>query len=97
VTYNFNLTKDVDLDLNEIQDYIARDNPTAAANTIDKIISACNLLNTNPLSGHLRDDITSKKVRFWRVKSYLIIYSTETKPITIVRVLNGSRDIVNLL
>lgn len=47
--------------------------------------------------GHLREDLTDKPVLFWPVGSYLVIYNPVRKPIEIVRVLHGRRDLPRLL
>lgn len=84
-------------DLLQIQDYIARDNAAAAATVIDAIFAAFDTLSDHPLMGRRREDLTSRDVRFWAVYSYLIIYNAETKPLSIIRVLSGYRDIASLL
>ncbi len=56
-----------------------------------------NKLAENPFIGHAREDLTNQPVRFFTFKwHYLIIYKL-CKPIKIVRVLSGYRDISNLL
>ena len=42
---------------------------------------------------HKRDDLTAFPVLFWPVGSYLIVYRAEHRPIEIVAVTQGSRDI----
>jgi plasmid stabilization system protein ParE len=46
-----------------------------------------------PRIGHIREDVADESLRFWSVYSYLIAYRPERKPIEIVRVLHGARDI----
>lgn len=47
--------------------------------------------------GHTREDLTNKPVRFFTFKwHYLIVYKP-SKPIEVVRVLSGYRDIFNIL
>ncbi len=94
---NVNLSPDARIDLIEIQDFIAQDNVFAAEKVIDKIFSAFELLENYPLTGHKRDDLTDRNVRFWKVYNYLIIYEASAKPIYIVRVLSGFRNIQTLL
>ena len=55
------------------------------------------LLSENPGVGHVREDLTDKPVNFWVVHSYLIVFRPETRPLQIVRVLSGYRDIVEQL
>ena len=43
--------------------------------------------------GHKREDLTSYPVLFWPVGSYTIIYRSVQRPIEIVAVTQGSRDI----
>lgn len=55
------------------------------------------MLATQPELGHWRKDLTSKPVRFWFVYSYLIVYDPATRPLEVVRILSGYRDITELL
>jgi plasmid stabilization system protein ParE len=55
------------------------------------------LLADNPGIGHLRPDLTPQDVRFWSVFKYLVIYPADTKPLEIVRVLHGKRNVRRLL
>jgi plasmid stabilization system protein ParE len=79
-------------DIGLIVDYIAARNPPAARRLRDDLFGAFTLLAENPLIGHHRPGITDLPLRFWRVGSYLIVYS-EAEPIEIVRVLHGRRNI----
>ena len=84
-------------DLEEIWLYIANDNPTAADKMIDELYENIHRLVEMPGLGHLREDLASEPLRFWPVRHYLIIYRPHVKPIEIVRVLSGYRDIQALL
>lgn len=55
------------------------------------------MLARNPDRGHLRKDLTTKPVRFWSIYSYLIIYDPATRPLEVVRILSGYRDIATIL
>ena len=44
-------------DLNDILDYIARDNSTAARSFVDDIIETCHLIAENPQMGTRREDL----------------------------------------
>jgi plasmid stabilization system protein ParE len=60
------------------------------------IFDACQRLAENPNIGHTREDLTEQPVLFWPVGSYLIIYDRHTKPISVVRVVHGGRDVPSL-
>lgn len=81
------------LDLELIWDYIAQDNIDAADRWIDKLFGAFELLADAPGMGHKREDLTDLTVLFWPVGAYLIIYRAQRKPIEIVAVTQGARDV----
>ena len=56
-----------------------------------------NFSGTDQSAGHVREDLTSREVKFWPVYAYLIIYDPETKPVQIIRVLHGMRDVQEIL
>jgi len=85
------------VDLLEIWEYIARDDVDAADRLQKEVERAVRMLAGNPYLGHVRRDLTSKQVRFWAVYSYLVVYDPATRPLEIVRVLSGYRDIAALL
>ena len=79
-------------DLDEIREYIAADDPDAADLFIDRILDAVAALVPFPHQGHRRLDLTSRPLRFWRVRDYLVAYAPDEKPIWVVAVLHGRRD-----
>jgi len=50
-----------------------------------------------PGLGHSRIDLTNDPVKFWRVFSYFVIYDPAPRPIHIIRILHGRRDLEALL
>jgi hypothetical protein len=40
----------------------------------------------------MRPNITSDRLRFWRVRNYLIAYAPETRPVLILGFIHGSRN-----
>ena len=84
-------------DLHEIWEFIAVDSIDAADRVISEIEEACNKLSEMPGLGHQRSDLTDKPLRFWTVRSYLVVYRPERKPLEIVRILSGYRDVTLLL
>ena len=93
----FHITPPSAADLNEIEEYIAQDNPDVAKRVIQEIRAAMRRLAEYPQLGHPRDDVDDPRYRFWPVYSYLIVYAFETDPLQIIRVIHGSRDVPAVL
>jgi plasmid stabilization system protein ParE len=93
----FVLSDEARVDLIDIQDYIAKDSRRQAARVIDDIFEVMNKLSVNPLMGHVREDLTSRPVRFFSVHAYLIVYDALSRPVGIVRVLSGYRNVAAIL
>jgi antitoxin ParD1/3/4 len=93
----FVLTPAAEGDLLKIIEYLEGDNPSAVLKVVDALDDAMQRLADNPGIGHLRPDLTDQDVRFWSVFKYLVIYRPDTKPLQIVRVLHGRRDVKRLL
>ena len=83
-------------DLLDIWSSIADDDLEAAERLVDQFEEAFNKLAEFPEMGHFRPDLIDLPVRFWTVGGYLIIYRAEVKPIEIVRVVSGYRNIAAL-
>lgn len=85
-------------DLREIRDYlVAEGGRRLAQYVLQEISAAFQLLASHPGAGHLRQDLTSLPVKFWPVFSYLIVYDPAPRPLAIVRVLHGRRDVEAIL
>jgi plasmid stabilization system protein ParE len=80
-------------DLIEIWEFIARDNIDAADGLIEQIETAAQMLAELPHVGRERSELTSEPVRFWRAGAYLLVYLSHSRPLQIVRVLHGARDV----
>ena len=87
------LGADADADLDESWEYIAADSLDAADRWIGKLFDAFEALGQTPGMGHRREDLTAYPILFWPVGAYLIIYRADRRPIEIVAVTQGSRDI----
>ena len=83
-------------DLKNIWDFVAEDNFDAADRLLEDFYRAFDRLAGMPGIGHTRDDLTNRNVLFWPVHAYLVIY-TDSKPLRIVRVVHGKRDVKKLL
>ena len=96
----YRFTPEAETDLFEIWSYIARDRIDAADRVESAVCEACTFLAKAPHSGQARKHFTDLPVRFWTVQqfpNYLIVYRPETKPIEIVRVLHGMRNLKRIL
>lgn len=87
-------------DLKDIQSYIADDlsNPTAAVNTVKKIISTYKKLSDTPLMGTLLQQSIHLDIpfRFLVSGSYLIFYKV-TDNVEIHRIIYARRDYIRIL
>lgn len=72
-------------------------NPTAADDFESHLFLAVHELKSLPGLGYRRADLTEKKVLFYRVPPYVIVFRRTTKKITISRVLHSARDLGNLI
>ena len=49
-----------------------------------------------PLRGHMRKELSKLPLRFWivqRYPNYIIVYDPKTKPLQIIRILHGKRNL----
>ena len=80
----FVLTRLAERDLDQIKIFlIDRAGPKIARRILKDLRRALELLGKKPGLGHVREDLTNRPVKFWRVYSYLVIYDPETKPVQI--------------
>jgi toxin ParE1/3/4 len=84
------------LDLLEIGDYIARDNPDRAVSFVDEIAARCRTLSEFPRKGRLHRSLR-REARILAYRGYLIVYREHEDRVTIERVWHGARDILSLL
>ena len=81
-------------DIFEISAYIAAEDLPAADRFELEISNSCQRAADKPDLGHFRRDLTDKPVRFFAVRgTYLIVYDAATKPLEVLRVLHGARDV----
>jgi antitoxin ParD1/3/4 len=97
---SYRFTPEATRDLLDIWDFIAQDNIQAAEQVEAAVFRACEFLVDSPLAGRIRKDLTLLPLRFWPVQpytNYLIVYDQAQKPLQIIRILHGARDIPSLL
>ena len=94
----YTLTPQAQSDLLSIWDFIARDDIRAADRLARRMEAAFRMLARFPKTGHKRADVrTSEPVLFWPVGSYVVVYRPEPRPVVILRILHGARDLDALL
>ena len=94
VRYRFTLRALDDLD--EIWNFLASDSVSAADRVESAIFAACESLARHPHLGSRRSEITALPVRFWavtRFPNFIVVYRPEVRPLQIVAVLHGKREI----
>jgi len=60
---------------------------------IDRILLECARLGEMPGVGHYREDLLDKRYRFWNASSYLIVYQWQVRPIQVIAVVHGARNL----
>jgi antitoxin ParD1/3/4/toxin ParE1/3/4 len=91
---NFTFTSEAAADVLAIWEYIANDDSEMAADrVVARIYDECQKLGDMPGMGHQREDLLDRRHKFWSVWSYLIVYRWEAKPIQIIAVVHGARDL----
>jgi antitoxin ParD1/3/4 len=85
-------------DIASIWQYLKDESSSEAADRVESVIRGKFVyLADFPNAGHYRRDLTSIDVRFFSIYSYLIVYRPETRPLQIVAILHGRRDVAKLL
>jgi plasmid stabilization system protein ParE len=85
-------------DLVAIWQYIRKENSDEIADRVISVIrDKIAFLAEAPGAGHRRGDLTSADVRFFAVCSYLTVYRPATKPLQVVSILHGNRDVERIL
>jgi toxin ParE1/3/4 len=88
----FHILRAAEDDLLRIWRYIAEDDQQAANRVLRSINDKCRLLAENSKLGQARPDI-APDMRYFVVRSYLILYREVQTGIEVVRVLHGARNL----
>ncbi len=91
------LSPDALQDLQDIWDFVARDNENAADQLEDEFFDAFGKLARHPRMGHTRADVTDRDVRLWPTGSYLIVYRERPEELQVLAVLHGARDVPEVM
>jgi len=86
-------------DLNEIRQYIEKDDPEAAIDVVLNIINRAEQLREFPESGPLMQEKRWKndRMRTLTIGRYLVFYRIDDDWISVIRVLHAARDYVKIL
>jgi toxin ParE1/3/4 len=77
------------LDLKQIDDYIAADDPVAAAGWIDKLLAAAERAARFPAAGHVVRERGRDDLRQVLVKTYRIVYRIRARQVDVLTVFEG--------
>lgn len=91
---NFVFTPEAEADALAIWEHIAADDSERAADrVIARIYDECQKVGDTPGKGHFREDLLDQRHKFWSVWSYLIVYRWQVRPIQVIAVVHGARDL----
>jgi plasmid stabilization system protein ParE len=93
VKHRFVLTPAAVEDLQEILLEIAGDSPSAAERLRRKFLEAFELLAQSSGTGHYHEELMDRRYRFSNLSSYVICYAWQPRPIRILAVVHGARDL----
>ncbi len=80
-------------DLDEIAQYIARDNLLTAERWVDKLVKAASDAADAPLAGRMVPELQDPSIREVLVRNYRIVYRVEWKRIMILSIFEGHRKL----
>lgn len=75
--------------LMEIEEYISRDNPIAAVEFVDKLITITETIVDNPKKGRVVPELSLENIRELLFKNYRIVYLVKKKSIEVLTVFEG--------
>lgn len=90
----FTFTPDANADVLGMWRYIAQNDDFAMADrVVASIYDACERLADMPGIGHYREDLLDRRHRFWAVGQHLIVYRWQTRPLQVISIVHGARDL----
>ncbi|MHB8930545.1 MAG: type II toxin-antitoxin system RelE/ParE family toxin [Melioribacteraceae bacterium] len=82
-------TKEALLRLQEIEEYISRDNPIVALEFVDKLISVAETIIDNPEKGRIVPELSLENIRELLHRNYRIVYLVKKNSVDILTVFEG--------
>ncbi|MCL2206704.1 MAG: type II toxin-antitoxin system RelE/ParE family toxin [Fibromonadales bacterium] len=98
--YIVNLTKDAEMDLDEIISYIANDSLQNALKILNKLESKVNSLNRMPERGRYVPELLDKNIREYRElieNPWRIFYKIDGNEVNVLAIIDGRRNIQEIL
>jgi addiction module RelE/StbE family toxin len=86
-------TKEALLRLQEIEEYISRDNPAIAIEFVDKLIEIAETIIDNPKKGRIVPELSIENIRELLFKNYRIVYLVKKSIIDILTIFEGHRSL----
>ena len=82
-------TKEALLRLQEIEEYISRDNPIGAIEFVDKLITIAETIIDNPKKGRIVPELSLENIRELLYQNYRIVYLVKKNSVDILTVFEG--------
>jgi toxin ParE1/3/4 len=90
-------SRNAERDLEDIADWIARDNPERAESFVVELIRTCKSIRRAPRSYPFADRNRDPTLRRRVYASYLIFFDIGTKEVEILHVVHGARDYAQIV
>jgi plasmid stabilization system protein ParE len=84
-------------DLQDIEDFIARDSVLHAITFVDRVVESAETLLKTPQIGRMVPEFNRPALREWIFRGYRIVYLLQDNEAFVLRVVHGSRDLLALV
>lgn len=84
-------------DLDAIAEFIARETPRGAMETLTRIRAGISILMDQPRLGSLVQKPPRTRLRKWTVAPYIVFYRVTEHDLEVIRVLHAARDLDDIL
>lgn len=93
----FVLTPEAKRDLKEVFLDISEDSLDTAERLRSEFYERLQNLGRSPGIGHYHEELLSRKYRFWNFYSCVVVYVWEARPVQVIAVVHGARDVAVFL
>lgn len=91
------ITRQAQVDLEAIAEWIGRDNPARAISFVDELLARCRSLSEHPDRFLVHRQLGGRVVRKMSHGDYVILYVRLADQVEVVHVVHGARDLEGLL